>query len=266
MKPEFRPAIEALRGELLDFEKKVAETKAMINRLCVLAESEPLYPDLRTPDKPSLTTTRSDQFYGKKQHSAAREYLEMRHAANLGPATPREIYSALVEGGFGFETSNETHAITGLRTTLRKNSSIFHRLPNGQYGLLSWYPNAKAAKSDTENDERPKSNRGRRQIVHRAVAKRAQRTHLDAKPVVTPFIMEAMSDGSDWTTEKLKAKALSDDLPGIETTTQRNVFHGALLNLLRKGIVAQTGKGAWRLTDPSPSSSAQIVPIKGAAA
>ena len=86
MKPEFLPAIEALQKHLREDEKKVAETKAMINRLCVLAGGEPMYPDVRVSESQPLTSSRADQFYGKVQHTAAREYLEMRHNANLGPA------------------------------------------------------------------------------------------------------------------------------------------------------------------------------------
>jgi hypothetical protein len=76
----------------------------------------------------------------------------MRKSAGLGPATPREIYDALIQGGYQFETKNEQVALVSLRSNLRKNSRMFHKLPNGQYGLLSWYPNAKPAKP-TANDQ-----------------------------------------------------------------------------------------------------------------
>jgi hypothetical protein len=77
----------------------------------------------------------------------------MRRAANLGPATPRDIYEALVKGGLKFDTTVVANAITGVRGTLRKNSSIFHKLPNGEYGLLSWYPRAKAARPNAAADD-----------------------------------------------------------------------------------------------------------------
>jgi hypothetical protein len=143
MRAEFQPAIEALQRELADFERKVAETKTTINRLCQAAGEETPYPDVEAATKPTIAAIRPDTFYGKAITTAAREYLEMRRAANLGPATPREVYDALVRGGYRFATKDETNAIIGVRATLRKNSSIFHRLPNGEYGLLSWYPNAK---------------------------------------------------------------------------------------------------------------------------
>src|ERR1043166_1968721 len=154
MREEFRPAIEALQRDLADLERKVNETKTTINRLCEIAGSPAIYADVGATTQPSVTSIKGDTFYGKVLTTAAREYLEMRKAANLGPATPREIYEALVKGGFAFETKVEANAITGLRATLRKNSSIFHRLPGprGEYGLLAWYPRAKRVK-DTDRPE-----------------------------------------------------------------------------------------------------------------
>jgi hypothetical protein len=146
MREEFRPAIEALQKDLGDLERKAAETKATINRLCEIAGAPPLYADVSGGTQPTLAAIRADTFYGKVMTTAAREFLEMRRSAGLGPATPRDIYEGLKKGGFAFDTKIESNAITGVRNTLRKNSSIFHRLPNGEYGLLNWYPRAKAPK------------------------------------------------------------------------------------------------------------------------
>jgi len=87
-----------------------------------------------------LSQIRPDTFYGKKMQTAVREYLEMRRAAGLGPAKPREIYEAITTGGFQFDTKEEAVALVGLRALLRKRSQFFHKLPNGTYGLTSWYP------------------------------------------------------------------------------------------------------------------------------
>lgn len=147
MREEFRPAIEALQKDLADLERKVNDTKMTINRLCEVAGAPPLYPEAGQSGRPAITAIQADTFYGKAVTTAAREYLSMRKASGLGPATPREIFEALIRGGFKFDTKDENNAITGVRAALRKNSSIFHRLPNGnQYGLLAWYPNAKPPK------------------------------------------------------------------------------------------------------------------------
>jgi hypothetical protein len=98
-----------------------------------------------------LSGIRPDTFYGKKMGTAAREFLEMRRAAQQGPAKPREVFDALKQGGFQFETRDDNIAMVSLRAMLRKNTVMFHKLPNGAYGLRNWYPNAKPQKSeDTE--------------------------------------------------------------------------------------------------------------------
>lgn len=89
----------------------------------------------------------SDTFYGKKQATAIREYLEMRRSAGMGPAKPREIYDALCQGGFQYRAKDEETALVGMRTMLRKSNVTFHKVPGtGAYGLRSWYPNARPVK------------------------------------------------------------------------------------------------------------------------
>jgi hypothetical protein len=161
MREEFQPAIDALQKDLADLERKVIEAKTTINKLCELAGGTALYPDVGSPSAATITTIRADTFYGKVLTTAAREYLEMRKVQNLGPATTRDIYDAIISGGFEFETDNANNAMTGMRQTMGKNSSIFHRLPNGNWGLTSWYERVKAKKAkntsgqseDDENNE-----------------------------------------------------------------------------------------------------------------
>jgi hypothetical protein len=156
MTDAFAPAIAALQSELGDVERKARELKSTINVLCRHAGVAEIYPNIESEatGTASIASIRGDTFYGKVINTAAREYLEMRKAANLGPATPREIYDALVSGGFQFEAKTDQIAMVSLRSQLRKNSRTFHKLPTGQYGLLAWYPNAKAAKvSDNDDDE-----------------------------------------------------------------------------------------------------------------
>jgi hypothetical protein len=86
--------------------------------------------------------------------TAAREYLEMRKARNLGPARPKEIHRAMVDGGFQFDTKDETVAMVSLRAMLRKNTVMFHKLPNGSYGLKSWYPHARPSKVGDDDTEK----------------------------------------------------------------------------------------------------------------
>ena len=151
MNEAFAPAIAALQEDLKVFERKARGLKEAINTLCVSAGGEPLY-NIKDEDAVgTITNIRADTFYGKTIGQAAREYLDMRRGSNLGPATPREIFEALVQGGLQFETASDTNSLISVSSTLRKSSKIFHKLPNGQYGLLAWYPNAKPVKDDASD-------------------------------------------------------------------------------------------------------------------
>jgi hypothetical protein len=95
----------------------------------------------------------SDNFTGKKMGAAVREYLEMRKASGGdAPASTREIFDALKEGGFASGAKDDATALVVLRTMLRKNTTMFAKLPNSKYGLRSWYPHLKTPKP-SEADE-----------------------------------------------------------------------------------------------------------------
>jgi hypothetical protein len=161
-------AIETLEKRLMDLERKGNALVEVINDLRAEDGLPPRSPwgsgsgISSSSSKPgeTVSTIRSDTFYGKKLQTAMREYLEMRARQNLGPAKPREIYDAITAGGFQFETQDETVALVGMRAMLRKRTAFFHKLPNSTYGLTAWYPGAKkpkasaaAAPADTEEDE-----------------------------------------------------------------------------------------------------------------
>ncbi len=159
MAEELAPAIAALERLLAASEKKSVSLRAAINTLCEEAGQPPRYPDAAASGDATagFSQIQSDTFYGKRQSTAIRVYLEMRKAQGQGPATPREIFEALKAGGYQFETKDETVALIGLRALLRKNSVTFHKLPNGSYGLLTWYPDAKAGKADEKEEKAGKA-------------------------------------------------------------------------------------------------------------
>jgi hypothetical protein len=147
------------QAKLREQEKAVQKTKMFINELCVEGGLQPMYPEaeLESSNGTNLSI-QADQFYGVAQATALRQILEMRRALRQGPATVHDLYNALVQGGFAFETKNEENAKRGLRISLTKNSAIFHKLPNGKFGLLEWYPNAKNIKrkdDETESEAEP---------------------------------------------------------------------------------------------------------------
>jgi hypothetical protein len=141
--------LEQAKRKLADQEAAVAASKKFINQLCEFGGVPPIY--AQTEDSNGalgVGAIQRDSFYGKSVTTAAREYLEMRKASGLGAATHAEIIEALKTGGFDFTTisPDEVVAQRGVAITLAKNSSIFHKLPNGNWGLLIWYPEAKERK------------------------------------------------------------------------------------------------------------------------
>lgn len=82
----------------------------------------------------------SGEFYGQPLAVVVRRILEKRRIANQGPATVAEIYDTMLLGDYNFETANADNAKRSLRISLTKNSSTFHKLPSGKYGLREWYP------------------------------------------------------------------------------------------------------------------------------
>jgi hypothetical protein len=153
-------AISALERRLAEHERKGNELKGVINVLLEEAGLPAKFPELgasgTTPNGGTLTQIKRDSFYGKKQMTAIREYLEMRRAQGNGPATPREIVDALKAGGYQFEAKSVEIALVGLRAVLRKATTVFHKLPGtGMYGLTSWYPDARAARGADDGDARP---------------------------------------------------------------------------------------------------------------
>ncbi len=145
---ELMPAITVLERRLGEAERKVNELLGALNILREEAGLPPRPPSRGDGDDASAPTQiKSDSFFGKKQQTAIREYLEMRRAQGLGPARPREIYDALMTGGFEYVTKDADTALVGLRALLRKRSNVFIKVgANGAYGLLSWYPDARRSR------------------------------------------------------------------------------------------------------------------------
>lgn len=148
MTDHIRQTIADLQDELRQQEAAALDTKKLINLLCDRAGLPKLYCDQELQISGSVSMSiRSDQFYGQPLVTALREVLIMRRTLDQGPATINDLFASLIEGGFAFDTKNEDNAKRGLRISITKNSSVFHKLPNGKIGLLEWYPNAKGSKS-----------------------------------------------------------------------------------------------------------------------
>ncbi len=142
MSDDILNTIEVLTKRVGAKEEEANKLKKLVNELCGEAGITARFPNIAEANG-SIGTIRSDQFYGQTITAAIRNYLEQRKASGLGAAGLNEIFTAVRDGGYKFESKNEVNAKTSIGNTLRKTSSIFHRLPNGQYGLLTWYPSAK---------------------------------------------------------------------------------------------------------------------------
>ena len=145
-KDEFAPAIDRLLADIRQRENEVLERKRMVNALCEMASRPLLFHDIEA-DRKSISAIKGDQFVGKPLQTVVGDYLLMRGDSSkggIGAATVNEIFDGLLAGGYEFDAKDAQNAKRGLRISLTKNSSKFYRVPNGRYGLLVWYPNAKA--------------------------------------------------------------------------------------------------------------------------
>ena len=151
----FLPAIEALEKDLTELERQANGLLTSINLLREKAGLPPRPGGWSGAQAGTGAVTgghtsvklHSDSFTGKKLGSAVRDYLTMRKASGGdAPATSREIFDALKEGGFSSGAKDDATALVVLRTLLRKNTTTFVKLQNGKYGLRTWYPNLKAPK------------------------------------------------------------------------------------------------------------------------
>lgn len=182
MNNEITNTIEVLAEKVRVKEDEAAKLKKLVNELCLEAGLPVRYQTIQDSSKDSVSI-RSDQFYGVPITTAIRGYLEIRKNTNQGPASVSAIFEALKNGGYKFETANDENAKVTIRNNLRKSSSIFHRLPNGDYGLLAWYPNAKPTK-EVIVDEAHNGGKGKgRAPVERKIKNNV--THDEVKQVVS---------------------------------------------------------------------------------
>lgn len=158
MREKLNAAIEVLETQLQEQVQQVSETKKMINSLLQRMGEEPRFSDVAV-EEVGAGSGRRDAYYGKPLATAAQEYLKRRNQA----CTSEEIIRGLEQGGFDFRPLQwkEEDRVRSLSISLAKNSITFHRLPNGTFGLLSWYPEVEkpepgSAKKKARRTSRPK--------------------------------------------------------------------------------------------------------------
>lgn len=154
MSDHIERTIEQAKEELLKQEQAVITTKRLINQLCSFAGNPPMYQEAELQTSTAnAVAVRRNAFFGKPLATAVREFLEMRKDRPVKEASLNEIVDALKEGGFDLAKISKDEDIMrrGVAITLGKNPQFF-RLPNQDWGLLSWYPGEKRAKAEKKAD------------------------------------------------------------------------------------------------------------------
>jgi hypothetical protein len=145
-------------------EEAVILSKKFINQLCEFAQIPEKFPNISNPENYESTGIKRNAYYGLPLATCVGQFLEMKAAnGTVKEATLDEIMAALKDGGFDLSaiSKDPDGQRRGVAITLAKNSAKFHRLPNGDFGLTSWYPNIKAKKekitaaSETEGPTAP---------------------------------------------------------------------------------------------------------------
>src|SRR5260221_9669367 len=165
---EHQFTIADLEKMVADHEASAARVKAIINELCAKSGLAARYePSELEHHSGGVFKIRSDQFHGRPMATCVKELLEMRRAANLGPATTNEILASLIEGAYEVGAKNTQIARVSLYNSLGKNPA-FYKLPNKQWGLRAWYPNAEG---ESGADDKPKKSSVRKSASHKKTKK-----------------------------------------------------------------------------------------------
>lgn len=162
MSDQIRAGIDGMNTAIAAKLAEVEALKVSVNVMCRQIGEEPMYPDADVAGPGVGGALRADLFYGKGLQTAVREYLERAKRA----AGTEEIVKALEQGGYDFDEQGwaKGHRPRILAIALVKNTATFRRLPNGMFGLESWYePRTRKAKGDSaEASRKPQTKTARK--------------------------------------------------------------------------------------------------------
>jgi hypothetical protein len=150
MSSKLEEAVQELLENLQNQMNQVAETKRAINVLHRTMGKGDMFPE-ESVERIGAMKIRSDQFYGRPLATSVQEFLELRKKSTGEQACDvSEILKALEEGGFDFKAAGwrDNDRLRSLSISIAKNTKVFHRLPNGLFGLLAWYPEVGATKRE----------------------------------------------------------------------------------------------------------------------
>ena len=149
MSDRLNGAVEELEAQLKEQLQEANNTKKLINSLLKRMGQPERYTDI---DVGNIGPIRGDMYYGKPLATAVQMVLErIGHAA-----TAPEILKALEGGGFDFRPLNwgENVRMRNLAISMAKNNKVFHKLPNGTFGLAAWYDTATINASKRDRAEK----------------------------------------------------------------------------------------------------------------
>lgn len=149
--------IDEVKNKVAEKEKEFKRAKKTANDVCRMFGKPPLY----VIDEQSSTVLagqlRGDEYYGRPLATVITNILEARKIQGIGPATVKEIYDQMTAGGYKFDAKDANNAMRGMRISMAKNPK-FHKLPNGKWGLVEWYPKIKESKESPIQPENEKEN------------------------------------------------------------------------------------------------------------
>jgi hypothetical protein len=152
MDESLEKAIQALKQRVEQKAKELMDAKKAVNQVCISMGEKPIYET--TGDEIGLSSDlKGHEYYMKPLATVITNILERRGEQN-GPMTVKEIYEQMKAGGYLFETKNDENAMRNIRISMAKNTQTFHKLPNGKFGLLKWFPDLKESEESKKGKKR----------------------------------------------------------------------------------------------------------------
>ena len=161
MDESIEKAIGVLKQKVEQKAKELDDAKRAVNQLCVCIGEPPIYRlDENIEIGQLITDLKGHEYYMKPLATVITNILE-RRGEKGGPATIKEICEQMKAGGYLFKTENDANAMRGIRESMSKNTQTFHKLPNGKFGLLKWFPEVKEKKVEQGKSTKTPQRRGR---------------------------------------------------------------------------------------------------------
>ena len=161
MDESIEKAIGVLKQKVEQKAKELDEAKRAVNQLCICIGEPPIYRLDENSEIGQLTTDlKGHEYYMKPLATVITNILE-RRGEKGGPATIKEIYEQMKAGGYLFKAESDVNAMRGIRESMSKNTQTYHKLPNGKFGLLKWFPEVKEKKVEQVKSIKTHRRRGR---------------------------------------------------------------------------------------------------------